>query len=79
MGIEGSIGTPSFKQIIMQKQRQKVQEGVKISGYDSFKQSGGKNKGKKQVEDNESRSNTQIKGNGNEGLEKNEDKNTTGQ
>jgi len=36
MGAEGSIGTPSYKQIIMQKKKKNVREGVRISGYDAF-------------------------------------------
>lgn len=60
MGAEGSIGTLTYKQIIMQKQRQQAKEGVRISGYDRFKQNGGKNKEKKQVKDNEPSINTQV-------------------
>ena len=62
MGAEGSIGIPTYKQIIMQKQRQQAKEGVRISGNDRLKQSSGKNKEKTQVEENEPSSNTIIKG-----------------
>ena len=46
MGAEGSSGTPTFKQIIMQKQTRNMKEGVRISGMDSKTQNGRKNKGK---------------------------------
>lgn len=47
MGAEGSSGTPTFKQIITQKQRPNLKEGVRIGGMDSKMQNSRKNKEKK--------------------------------
>lgn len=79
MGAEGSIGTPLYKQIIMQKQKKNMREGVKISGYDGFKQPGGTNMKKKQAEDNDQDSNTEVRGAEDDGLGNNENKATLGQ
>ena len=46
MVIEGSIGTPTFRQIVMQKQI--VQEGVKIIGYGKQQKEDGTSKERKQ-------------------------------
>lgn len=79
MSAEGSIGTPTYKQIIMQNQRQQAKEGVRITGNDRLKQSGGRNKGKTQVEDNDTSSNKILERKEAEGLEDNEDRNASGQ
>jgi len=55
----GSTGTPSFKQVIMQKQ--KAQEGFKITGYGERKENSGTSKEKKQKMQTETRSNPKMK------------------
>ena len=42
----GSTGTPSFKQVVMQKQ--KAQEGFKITGYGERKENNGTSRERKQ-------------------------------
>ena len=61
MGAEGSSGTPTFKQIIMQKQRQN-KKGVRISGLDNNKQNDRRNKEKIQGETDNPNSPTEGKG-----------------
>jgi len=56
---EGSTGTPSFKQVIMQKQ--KAQEGFKITGYGERKENSGTSKERKQKLQKETRSNPKMK------------------
>jgi len=79
MGAEGSIGTPTFKQITMQKQQKEMKEGVRISGYDGFNRNSGTNKKKKQVEDKDLDSSTEVRGKEEEEMDNNENKTTTGQ
>lgn len=79
MEAEGSMGTPSFKQIIMQKQRKNVSVGVRITGYDGFKQPGGTNKKKIQAEGNDQDSNTEVRGAEDDRPGNTENKATTGQ
>ena len=67
---EGSIGTPNFKQIIMQKQQKEGRQGVRIPGYDGVNQNGGTNKKKKQVEDKNLDSSTKVRGKEKEGGER---------
>ena len=62
MGAEGSSGTPTFKQIIMQKQSQNKKEGVRIFGLDNHKQNDRRNKEKIQWETDKPDSTTKGKG-----------------
>jgi len=73
----GSIGNPSFKQIVMQKQA--AQEGLKITGYDKLKQDNGKSKEKKQKGLRETSSNPKMKEKESDGKENSEKKDITGQ
>lgn len=73
---EGSIGSPSFKQIFMQKET--TQEGVRISGYERLKQNSGKTSRKDKKGVKEPSSNPQIKGKENEGMENSEGRYSTG-
>ena len=56
---ERSTGTPSFKQVIIQKK--KAQEGFKITGYGERKENRGTSKEKKQKLQKETRSNPKMK------------------
>eukprot|EP00253_Pinus_taeda_P012372 PITA_12372 len=78
MEVEGSMGTPSFKQIIMQKQRKNVR-GVRVTGYDGFKKPGGTNKKKKQAKGNDQDSNTEDRGAEDDRPGNTKNKATTGQ
>lgn len=77
MGVEGSSGTPTFKQIIMQKQRENKYEGVRISRLDNNKQNDRRNKEKIQGETDKPDSTTEGKGTVGESLIGTKDKITS--
>eukprot|EP00253_Pinus_taeda_P024056 PITA_24056 len=59
MGAEGSSGTPSFNQVILQKQQQNIKEGVRIEGLNNRMQNNRKKNDKTPMMSNKTENTTE--------------------